>query len=83
MEKGLRKRIMEKLLPSLTEKAKNPDTVKNHRGSVLRERKPLQGSRITEARYSEKENLYKDQESVKLEYREKESFRGGGGHYYN
>ena len=83
-EKGPRKRIMEKASTIPNRKSKNPDTVKNHRGSVLLERKPLQGSRITEARYSEKENLYKDEESVKLEYREKESFRGGKGrHYYN
>ena len=56
-EKGPRKRIMEKASTIPNRKSKNPDTVKNHRGSVLRERKPLQGPRISKAQVSRKRKL--------------------------
>ena len=57
-EKGPRKRIMEK--------ASTPPNRKS--------KKPLTRSRITEARYSEKENLYKGQESQRLGTPRKKTF---------
>ena len=46
---------------------------------VSEKAKPLQDAGIKRAQYTEKENLYMNQESEKLNISRKKAFEGGGG----